>query len=71
MKVSELINKLQGFQQDRPVKLNWEGEIVEIKTVVLIDVKQYHPDEDHGSEDYWPELELEDEAIRYKAVLIN
>ena len=70
MKVAELINKLQGFQQDRPIKLSWEGEIVDIKSAVLIDVKQYHPNDDHGWEDYYPECDLEDEAIRYKAVLL-
>jgi hypothetical protein len=69
--VADGVKMLLELPQDLPLKLNWEGEIVEAREIAVIDVLQYHPDDDHGAVDYYPELKLDYGETRYKAVLID
>lgn len=70
MKVNELITALQSLPLNEDVLLNWEGELVPAKVARPVVAKHYS-DSKTWFEDYYPDLEMDEDERRFSAVLID
>jgi hypothetical protein len=69
VKVKHLIQSLPNFDPELDVLLNWEGELVPVKTVEEIVTRRYSGGPAHV--DYYPETSLDEDEVRGKALLID